>query len=314
MPGNIRSPPVTLIKTMNESKPKEIGEVAGCLVDKEREFLLDYASRLYTGGGEIVDLGCFLGSSTYALAAGLDDNSQVTDKDKRIHAYDRFEWNPWMDRPAERYTLARTYQENECFADEFERQMGDKIRFIKTVKGDLTKLTWQSEKAIEYLFIDSMKDWQLCNCIIPGYYPAMTPGVSYLHHQDFVFFHTYWIHLTMYRMRDYFESVDHNFMGPSKVFRYLKQLPNELMNARYSIDQFSVDEINAAFEYSIDVVRPRGHSQIVGAKILALLEKQEAELANELLERAATTHPDLTENPVFQKSVSNLQNKKRQVA
>ncbi len=300
---------------MNESNTKEISEVAGCLVNKERAFLLDYASRLYSGAGEIVDLGCFLGSSTYALAIGLENNPKVVDKSNRIYAYDRFEWNPWMDRPAERYTLARTYSKNECFADEFERQMGEKIKYIQTIKGDLNQLKWQSEKQIEYLFVDSMKDWQLCNSIIPGFFPAMTPGVSYLHHQDFAFFHTYWIHLTMFRMREYFESIDHEFMSCSKVFKYTKQLPSELMKATYSIDDFSIEEINEAFEFSIGVVRPRGHSQIVGAKIFALYEKLEVESARALLEDAKTTYPELISDPVFQNSVNQLEKRaSRQVA
>ena len=285
---------------------RQISDVAGCLVDNERKFLLDYASRQYTGEGEIVDLGCFLGSSTYAMALGLEQNAQVENKNKRVFAYDRFEWNEWMNRPASRYQLGQTFEENECFAAEFERQMGDKVKYINTVKADLTKTKWEHSSHIEYLFVDSMKNWKLCNSIIEGFYPAMKPGASFLHHQDYVFFQIHWIHLTMFRMRDYFESVDHEYMGPSKVFKYTKQLPAEMMSQTYSIDDFSTEEILDAFDYAKSVVRPGGYPAIVGAKIHALYEKQEIEKAEALMADAEAKHPLLTANPVFQNSVSRL--------
>ena len=290
---------------------KKINEVAGCLVNNERKFLMDYCRDQYTGRGEIVDLGCFLGSSTYAMAYGLEANTQVADKAKRVHAYDRFQWNKWMDRPAARYELGREFEENECFADEFERQMDDKLPFINTVKADLTKTVWDHPNHIEYLFVDSMKDWRLCNNIISGFYPAMKPGESFLHHQDYVFFQIHWIHLTMFRMRDYFESLDHDYMGPSKVFRYTKQLPAEMMQKDYSIDDFSTEEIVEAFEYAKGVVRPEGQAALAGAKIHALIEKREFQRADALLAETTEKHAALTSNPVFQNSVARLQERSK---
>ena len=299
---------------MSEPQSKKIEDVAGCLIKGERQFLMNYAANMYTGQGAIVDLGCFLGSSTYALAQGLEDNTQVTDKSKRILAYDRFEWNAWMERPAERYGLAKKYNENDCFVDEFERQMGDKTPYIKTVKGDLTELKWESDQPIEYLFVDSMKMWDLCNSIMAGFYPAMKPGLSYLHHQDFVFFGTYWIHLTMFRMKDYFESVDHDYMGPSKVFKYTKQMPSDFMNIVYSLDDFSVSEINDAMDYSEAVVADRGKLFIAGARIHAMVAKKEYDVANSLMEEAKTKYPKLLEHAQFKMSYERVMESSRAAA
>lgn len=40
------------------------------LTDREREYLRTFALKEYAGQGAIVDLGCWLGSSTIALATG----------------------------------------------------------------------------------------------------------------------------------------------------------------------------------------------------------------------------------------------------
>lgn len=256
-----------------DTQKKKVGEVAGCLIEQERTFLLDYAAETYTGAGEIVDLGCFLGSSTYPLAAGLQSNDNVANKEKRIFAYDRFEWNAWMNRPASRYDLGKTYAENECFVDEFKRQMGDLVGSIIVVKGDLTQLKWQAETPIEYCFVDAMKNWELCNSIIQGFFPAMKPGLSYLHHQDYVFFQTYWIHLTMYRMRNYFEPVEHKYLGPSRIFKYTTQMPAELMTNTYGLGEFSLEEINAAFDHAMAITHDAGHANIAGCRVWALLDK-----------------------------------------
>jgi hypothetical protein len=58
----------------------------------ERSYLQTYAENTYSGRGEVVDLGCWLGSSTIPLAVGLQHNSAIAAKENRIHAYDIFIW------------------------------------------------------------------------------------------------------------------------------------------------------------------------------------------------------------------------------
>jgi hypothetical protein len=43
--------------------------------------------------GEIIDLGCWLGSTTISLASGL---RELNDPGK-VYAFDWFIWEPWMD-------------------------------------------------------------------------------------------------------------------------------------------------------------------------------------------------------------------------
>jgi hypothetical protein len=58
---------------------------------QEQQWLRMYAAKRYRAVGAIVDLGCFLGATTIALAEGLQLNRKA--KSKQIHAYDLFIWN-----------------------------------------------------------------------------------------------------------------------------------------------------------------------------------------------------------------------------
>ncbi len=68
--------------------------IEGLTTKWEQGYLQWYCQNKYSGRGEIVDLGCYLGASTISEAKGLDKNPQVELKDGRIHAYDIFVFLP----------------------------------------------------------------------------------------------------------------------------------------------------------------------------------------------------------------------------
>lgn len=68
-----------------------------------------------------------------------------------------------------------------------------------------------------------MKSWELANSVLRNFFPALRPGLSLVHHQDFVHFFTPWIHLIMYRLREYFEPYAYVREG-SYIFRYRKEI------------------------------------------------------------------------------------------
>lgn len=72
-------------------------ELIGMTIKWEQAYLKRYSQKEYSGLGEIVDYGCWLGSSTIPLAMGIKSNQRVKEKDKRIYAYDIFIWQSWMD-------------------------------------------------------------------------------------------------------------------------------------------------------------------------------------------------------------------------
>src|SRR5262249_37972012 len=86
----------------------------------EQEYLRQYASKTYSGAGDIVDLGCWLGATTIALAQGLAENRKGSSLTTKIHAYDLFVWQTWMDRYADQCT--NRYHRGESFLGEFEQR------------------------------------------------------------------------------------------------------------------------------------------------------------------------------------------------
>ena len=205
------------------------------LTDREREYLRTFAFKEYAGQGAIVDLGCWLGSSTIALASGLREHSDLQLRSALVHAYDRFIWDGWMNGvSAVRQTpLDGRYKPGESFQEACREQTEpwkDNIRFYP---GDLSSIGW-SHGPIEFLFVDAMKSWQLTNSIIHDFYPSLIPGISTLVQQDFGNSYVYWIHLITYRLRDYFQPVYDIRYSESLCFKYVKQIPESLLQAEYS--------------------------------------------------------------------------------
>src|SRR5262245_40948254 len=61
------------------------------------------AATFYQGNGAIVDAGCFLGGSTYALASGLAQNRSPAAANRRIDTFDCFStagplWYPNLEK------------------------------------------------------------------------------------------------------------------------------------------------------------------------------------------------------------------------
>ncbi|MGB5970943.1 MAG: glycosyltransferase [Spirulinaceae cyanobacterium] len=254
--------------------------ILGMTSMEEQLFLEDYAQNEYSGKGEIVELGCWLGSSTISLARGLEANSFVKNKNQRIHAYDLFIWSSDanMSQSVIGTSLESKYQDGDSFLDEYLQRIAPWRDLVEVCPGDLTEIGWQRGN-IELLFVDAMKSWELTNSIIKNFFPYLVEEFSLVVHQDFAHFYTAWIHLFMYRLREYFSPVDIPSLYPSKVFRYLKQIPKGLLKKTYSFDDFSRDEVEAAFDYSMAITPGKMQPNIMAAKVMYFLHIWEFEQA-----------------------------------
>lgn len=229
----------------------------------EQAYLIWYMKNKYSGQGEIVDLGPWFGATTISLAIGLT-KSRVAEKRKKIHAYDMFIWKSEMLWTS----MEIKYKPYQSFFNEYMENIKPWENFIKVYPGDLNKANWKRTDAIEFLFNDVSKSWDLANSIIRIFYPSLIPGVSIIVEQDYAHCWTSWIHLIGYRFRHYFKAI-YNIPGsPSVVFKYLMQIPDELLNTTYSISSFSMDEINSAFKYSLSLVIKEMQSNVLAAKVM----------------------------------------------
>lgn len=263
------SQPIELSSATAQNETQQRRWILGMTSMEEQRFLEDYAQNTYSGQGEIVELGCWLGSSTISLAKGLEANSKGIEKSQRIHAYDLFIWSSAanMDQSVIGTFLEGKYKDGDSFLDEYLNRIISWQNLIQVHSGDLTQLGW-NQATIEFLFIDAMKSFELANSIKQNFFPALIPNCSVLVHQDFAHFYTSWIHLMMYRLRDYLVPLDHPFMYSSRGFRYVQQIPNHLLTTNWSLTDFSIDEVEAAFNYSLEITPERMQANVMAAKVM----------------------------------------------
>lgn len=261
----------------------EANEMFSMMAETERSYLYQFAKNHYVGEGAIVDLGCWLGASTIAFAKGLQESDCAKLRNSKIHSFDLFKWDASMDMFLNNTPLQ--FAPGDSFLEEYLRQIEPWKDQVQVYEGDLRHFPWQGG-AIEFLFIDAMKSWELTTSIIQQYFGSLIPGRSIVYHQDYAFFGSFWIHLSMYRLKDYFEPIWDVPQSWGYVFRLKKAIPDDLLFSTYAIDQYSLAEIDAAFEDAYNLVSLEKKSQIVGAKILALVTLNQTERARLELEKA----------------------------
>jgi O-methyltransferase len=257
------------------------GTKLSMMAPSEQDYLYNFAKHQFVGEGAIVDLGCWLGSSTVALAKGLQENKPGT----KIHSFDLFRWDSSMNLFTQGSDLQ--FAQGESFLSEYLKQIEPWKDQVQVYEGDLREFPWTGG-AIEFLFIDAMKSWDLANAIIQKYFGSLIPGRSIVYHQDFSYFGSYWIHLTMDRLREYFEPLYDVPHAWGFVFRLKKAIPEEVLARELSISDCSVEDIDRAFDTACEWVSTEKKSQIVGAKIMALMAIHQTERVRFELEKAVS--------------------------
>ncbi len=71
----------------------------------------------------------------------------------------------------------------------------------------------------------------------------------------------------MYRLRDYFEPFEY-VREASYIFRYRKQVPTTLLQRHYGFADFSAEEAEEAFDYSLNLVPPSARPNIFAARVM----------------------------------------------
>ena len=252
----------------------------GMTTPQEQVFCRDYAARDLRGRGEVVDLGCWLGSSTVALAQGMAVHPSRATRDRSVHAYDRFVWEAWMDAIVAGTPLAGRFAAGDSFFEEFEARVGPWRERIDVRVADLTEPAW-SGQPIEFLFVDAMKDRVLTTTIARDFFPSLVPGAIVLH-QDYIFPWCPWIHVLMARLTSYFEpiaAIDDSF---GVVFRVRRPIPFGEAEAA-GLEPWTEQDIHDAFALASTMVGGPRLPRIWAAKLVALAaEGHEAAFEREL--------------------------------
>lgn len=250
----------------------------------ERRCLYGLARNKLSGAGEIVDLGCWLGSLTVSLAVGIRRNPVRDLGSRKVHAYDRFVWiSSYMDDcwpgdldlppPADGESFLRAY---ESVTDPWKD-------LIETHAGDLAHLKWGGEP-IEILSVDAMKSVELSRQIVLEFFPSLLDGAS-VFHQDFCHHYTWWIHIYHFLLRRHFACVDPIAGSGGVLFEVRCPISVGDVVRVVKADLTDVGLAKEAFAFSLDLVASRDRSQVAAAFVRCEMENGRRDRAEELREQ-----------------------------
>jgi hypothetical protein len=262
-------------RLFQSKRPAGASNAVGMIVEQECDWFRTYAANTYRAAGAIVDLGCFVGSTTICLAQGLSANRAA--KTAKIHAYDRFLWEPWMQRWWEGQRLPAPELETGSFLPEFVKQTSPWKDQIIVHHEDLGVSRWD-DGPIEFLLVDVMKSSDLAETITRNFFSFLVPGRSYVAHQDFVHSLTSWIPLLQFRLRNSFAVAADIPGSGTVVFRYRKQFSPEAVGD-LSITSVAREELEAAFDYSLGLVSDSKKPNVIAGKAMAYLHRGDVESA-----------------------------------
>lgn len=205
--------------------------------------LLRWAThRHFSGAGEIIDAGCFLGGSSMALAEGLSLNSSLSSKHK-IHSFDRFSVGE-EELAAAYITPFPQIQRAGSFRAAFDANTRPLRALLQVEEGDVGDYHWDG-RPVEIFFVDVAKTAAVDEHLIREFYPHLIPGQSLLIHQDYLWCETPWLVLSMDHFSEYFEVLD-DLPHATRIFRCIKAIPPEVASA-WSYDGVSIETADGAF-------------------------------------------------------------------
>ena len=285
-----------LDKLASKFRPPERPWALGMTSTDEQAYFQWYARSLYKGNGKIVELGSWLGSLTKSILAGLQENKylQNPDTSELYHVYDIFEWHHSFEEAVAGTPLANTMKDGDDYMHHFSAHVGDISNRATAYKADLCSEQWTGAP-IEFLLVDAMKYEALIRNIQSSFFPALMPGKSFLAHQDFMHFYEGWIHISMFKMRNYFKPVVEISNGGTFVFKCLKQPDADSLSFPESVSEIPADMITETYKWVDSIISPAQRHKMVAANIMMHFHRND-------LESAARMFKDNYINGPFQES------------
>lgn len=248
--------------TWDRALPSSV--VSAAMTTKEEQALFTKSVKDVAGlKGEIVDLGCWLGSTTLSLAAGL---RELNDKGK-VYAFDRFMWESWMDLYSSEHWC--DYLPGESFLPETRRRMGDLKPWVVLVCADLTTYHWDSGP-VRLLLVDAMKSWRLTTTIGREFFASLIKGAIVLH-QDYLSFNHPWLSVLQYRLRDYMRYETCVSHGCTASFKVMQEIPQDVLLKATDFSQLTDEEAESSWRWSLEVIGERARGTMACSKIMYYL-------------------------------------------
>lgn len=220
---------------------------------EEQAFCEWLTSEAFTGRAQVVELGPWLGSLTIPTARGLNRNVLLTPKSRIIHTYDMFVWQIGFEEWVRGTPHEGKFKVDDSFLSLYKEIVAPYQTGLTIVihHEDLTLSKWNGGP-IEFLINDAWKTVPIMSNIIKRFFPSLVVGAT-VFHQDYLFATQSYIHVAMFRLREYFEFVLRLPNSSGVVFKKRRDVPKSVINdlaSRTCCRDFSKKEIKAAFNWS----------------------------------------------------------------
>lgn len=174
---------------LSESVPEGIEDIPYMLYEDSFRYY-SWLGRNFSGFGEIIELGCWMGATSFLVASGLSQNVIAPDDKKMLHAIDTFEWDDEMYQYCNHKNLV-SFKNGDDFLEDFKkftscyesiitphRHRIDRNTAItkKTRKKDILS----SHSPIEYLIQDIAPDYDFNKYIWDLYSDFFVDGKTIL--------------------------------------------------------------------------------------------------------------------------------------
>lgn len=152
-------------------------EVPAMTSAAERQYFYWLARDCFTGVGEVVELGSWLGGSSISLAAGLRDGGSK----KRVTCVDRFTWaGEVYDRK-----FATGLRKGDDFEPLFRANTAFIAEHIQVLRAEIDGFVWNGGP-IELLLVDAPKQREVVLSFMAGFGPHLIPGRGRIAFQDYL--------------------------------------------------------------------------------------------------------------------------------
>lgn len=273
------------------SNPSTRESFFGMSTKEEQAYCEWFASHIYKGGGDWIELGTFLGALTKPAVLGLRANGSLAQEKKRVRVFDLFYWDPIMVDCVQGTPFASCCKEGDWYVNFYKAFISDYIDYVEVNQSDLVKMKYSGEP-IEFLAVDIMKYEKLVVNVLREFFPHILPGTGYLFHQDYLHFYEGWITLSMYQLREYFQLILELPNSAGVVFRCLDSIPEEALEFPVDSSEISLDWITEAFAWSFSMISEERHDVIAATHVMMLVHSKRIEEAQREFETYTAIYPE----------------------
>jgi hypothetical protein len=279
--ARIAPPGLNVSLDANDKIGKQLDDIPSECSPSERRYLYNFFRHIWSGVGQVVEIGPFLGGSSRAIALGMIDNPRIS-SDSRLITFDRF--GHYYGAEALKSFLQPVVKTGLVSEKQLE-DMGANVNFFeiyKTIhanspyahillpidqcvpdsKEQLEKggqfLNFSDGTTSDAVFIDGCKSWFGTKYFMRKALAISRPGTWFLF-QDYGWYTCFWLSSFMYFFREYFElfsNVDFTY-----TFRLKSLIP--------------ASEIDRIFPDKPECVEPQTFQEIYDFHVSNALERRD---------------------------------------